>query len=113
MISDVDGEDIFQRAHDLVKYERVYFGYFRSTTSPGDYQEHIKAIQCMPHQNAALLNHDGAIWQDSKWLQGNVSHTDIRGMGNRTITGFLVQVLLMIGLFIFFLLMIGLFKFCS
>jgi hypothetical protein len=67
----------------------------------------------MPHQNATLLNHDGAIWQDSKWLQGNVSHTDIRGMGNRTITGFLVQVLLMIGLFIFFLLMIGLFKFCS
>jgi hypothetical protein len=56
----------------------------------------------MPHQNAALLNHDGAIWQDSKWLQGNVSHTDIRGMGNRTITGFLVQVLLMIGFFIFF-----------
>ena len=109
MISDVDGEDIFQRAHDLVKYERVYFGYFRSTTSPGAYQEHIKAI----HQNAALLNHDGAIWQDSKWLQGNVSHTDIRGMGNRTITGFLVQVLLMIGLFLFFLLMIGLFKFCS
>ena len=43
VISDVDGEDIFQRAHDLVKYERVYFGYFRSTTSPGAYQEYIKA----------------------------------------------------------------------
>jgi hypothetical protein len=71
VISDVDGEDIFQRAHDLVKYERAYFGYFRSTTSPGAYQEHIKACSVPgPALYKHVLCFEGITWFRITWQRG-------------------------------------------